>query len=273
MYEATALNSAPNRPMIPVQINMALPHANFVLGPDFDTPDCPTVACLIDSAASLNTANLAFALALSKAFPHCVSAVYTSDNHAPVVLSGIVMTGDDAKKTTAELPVAFEFHLPYRMTDGAPTKVCFGCGPDVSVNMILGLPFVLATKMVIDVAEGVAECRALDCDPFQLDFRRARVDVPKVAAAPRSTPSIGVFLQDLEALEKHWSCVYNIDFSNGKYLSGTKKRARFAPDIEKEFGAAEKVEPFRFDFAPAPNDVAEIYMDPNLAEVEEDDEE
>jgi hypothetical protein len=183
------------------------------------------------------------------------------------------MTGDDAKKKTTELHVSFEFHLPYRMADGSPTKVCFGYGPDVSVNMILGLPFVLATKMVIDIAEGVVECRALDCNPFQLDFRCARVDVPKVAAAPRSTPSIGVFLQDLEALEKHWSCVYNIDFSNGKYSCGTVKRARFAPGIETDIGAKEKVEPFRFNFAPAPNDVTENYMDPPLAEVEEDDEE
>ena len=238
-----------------------------------ESPDCPTVACLIDSAASLNTANLAFALALSKAFPHCVSAVYTSDNHSPVVLSGIVMTGDDAKKTTAELPVAFEFHLPYRMTDGSPTKVCFGCGPDVSVNMILGLPFVLATKMVIDVAEGVAECRALDCNPFQLDFRRARVDVPKVATAPTCTPSIGVFLQDLEALEKHWSCVYNIDFSNGKRTGGTVKRARFALENTGHLDAAGTVNPLRFDLASTPNDVTENYMDPALAEVEANDEE
>ncbi|KAL3787167.1 hypothetical protein HJC23_010177 [Cyclotella cryptica] len=126
--------------------------------------------------------------------------MYTSDDHSPVVLSGIVMT-------TTELPVALEFHLPYRMTDGSPTMVCFGFGPDVSVNMILGLPFIFATKMVIDVAEGIAACRALDCNPFHLDFRRVRVDVPKVAAEPRSTPSIGVFLQDLEAGEALVRCV------------------------------------------------------------------
>jgi hypothetical protein len=60
------------------------------------------------------------------------------------------MIGADGKKTTAELPIAFEFHLPYRTTDGSPTKLCVGCGPDVLVNMILGLPFVLTTKMVIE---------------------------------------------------------------------------------------------------------------------------
>ena len=271
VVEATAFNNGPRRPMIPVQINMALPHAHFLLGPDFETPNCPTVSCLIDSAASINTANLAFVLALAKAFPHCVSAVYTQENHSPVLLSGIVMTGADGKKTTAELPIAFEFHLPYRTTDGSPTKLCVGCGPDVSVNMILGLPFVLATKMVIDVAEGVAECRALDCNPFQLEFRRARVDVPKVAAAPTSTPSMDVFLQDLGALEKYWSCVYNIDFSTGKPPSGTAKKRALASPVGKDFGAAKSFDPVRVTFAPAPNDVSEYYMDPAIAD--QDDEE
>jgi hypothetical protein len=77
--------------MILVQINMALPHAHFLLSPDFETPNCPTISCLIDSAASFNTANIAFVLALAKAFPYCVSAVYTQENHSPVLLSGILM--------------------------------------------------------------------------------------------------------------------------------------------------------------------------------------
>ena len=269
MYEAINVNevmafkNGPRRPMIPVQINMALPHAHLLLGPDLETENCPTVSCLIDSAASINTANLAFVLALAKAFPHCVAAVYTQENHSPVLLSGIVMTGADGKKTTAELPIAFEFHLPYLTTDGSPTKLCVGCGPEVSVNMILGLPFVLATKMVIDVAEGVAECRALDCDPFQLEFKRARVDVPKVAAAPTSIPAMGVFLRDLEALEKYWSCVYNIDFSTGNPIgTTTKKRVMFSPPP----GAAPSFEPSKLPFAPAHNDVSENYVDPAMAE-------
>ena len=43
-------------------------------------------------------------------------------------------------------------------------------GPHVSVNTILGLPFQVATGMVIDLVENVVECKSLDCPPFTIEF-------------------------------------------------------------------------------------------------------
>ena len=74
-------------------------------------------------------------------------------------------------------------------------------------------------------------------------------------------------------MEKHWSCVYNIDFSNGKRTGGTTKRARFAPETVGHVDTAGTVKPLRFDLASTPNDVTEHYMEPALAEFEGNDEE
>jgi hypothetical protein len=54
----------------------------------------------------------------------------------------------------------------------------------VNVNLILGNPFLQATNMVIDYSDKVAECRALDCPPFPIEFRRAQLTAPTPPAAP-----------------------------------------------------------------------------------------
>jgi hypothetical protein len=64
--------------------------------------------------------------------------------------------------------------------EGNPTSLVVATGCDVTVNVILGLPFITQTKMVIDTADQVAECRAFDSPPFTIDFRRAMCAVPAV---------------------------------------------------------------------------------------------
>jgi 3D (Asp-Asp-Asp) domain-containing protein len=135
---------------------------------------------VVDTAASLTTGNSWFFTWLAKKFPGCVATVYTSETHSPITLTGIVKSDSDGTKTSTELPVCFVFNLPYSMNYGTPTNLAVACGPDVSVNLILGLPFIAATQMVIDVAENVVECHALDCSPFPIKNKRARVIVPKV---------------------------------------------------------------------------------------------
>jgi hypothetical protein len=51
-------------------------------------------------------------------------------------------------------------------------------GPHITVNMIVGLPFSQATQAVIDLANNVADLRALDAPPFPLEYRYAMVHVP-----------------------------------------------------------------------------------------------
>ena len=71
--------------------------------------------------------------------------------------------------------------MPYLTHEGHPTTLLVACGPNVTVNTILGLPFIQGTRMVLDASDQVAELRALDTPPFALDFRRAMCTVPPVS--------------------------------------------------------------------------------------------
>ena len=106
---------------------------------------------------------------VAKQFPHCVAKVFAPKDYSPIVLSGIVQSSDQAAVTT-ELEVGWKFHLPYWTTGGDVASFAIATGPNVSVNTILGLPFMVATGMVIDLVDNVAECKHLDCSPFTIDF-------------------------------------------------------------------------------------------------------
>ncbi len=71
---------------------------------------------------------------------------------------------------TTKLEVGFQFHLSYKTKDGGDALFVIATGPHVSINTILGLPFVVATGMIIDFVDNVADCRYLDCPPFPIDF-------------------------------------------------------------------------------------------------------
>ena len=92
------------------------------------------------------------------------------------MLSGIVQRGGES--ITTELTVGFQFHLPYLTKDGDPTSILIATGPHVTVNMIVGLPFIQATRAVIDLSDNVVKLRAFDAPHFPLEYRRATVHVP-----------------------------------------------------------------------------------------------
>jgi hypothetical protein len=68
-----------------------------------------------------------------------------------------------------DLTVGFQFHLPYLMHDGQVTSILIATGPHVTVNTIVGLPFIQATHMIIDLSNNVADMHALDASPFPLN--------------------------------------------------------------------------------------------------------
>ena len=113
---------------------------------------------------------------MAKRYPHCVSKIFTPEDYAPIVLSGIVSS--DAASITTELEVGFLFHLPYQTRDGDTASLIVATGPNVSVNTIIGLPFMKATGMIMDLVDEVMECKYLDCPPFPVDFRRTSNHVP-----------------------------------------------------------------------------------------------
>ena len=101
--------------------------------------------------------------------------------YTAIVLSGIV-TASNAEPITTELPVGFEIHLPYLTKDGSETSLLVAAGPDVAVNLILGLPFIKATGMIGDFVDNVCQAKHLLCDPFPIDFKRATKSIPVFTA-------------------------------------------------------------------------------------------
>jgi hypothetical protein len=64
----------------------------------------------------------------------------------------------------------------------AQSSLLIATGLNVTINTILGLPFIQQTRMVIDAANQVAELQVLDALPFPIDFRRAMCTVPAVSS-------------------------------------------------------------------------------------------
>lgn len=199
VFSTLTVNS---RPVLPVPIQSNFPHMNLQLGTDLDNADCPRISVVIDTAASLTTGRSAFFFELARKFPHCVAAVYTAKTYAPITLSGIIRSGDNAP-ITSELPVGFAFHMPYKTKDGEPTQFIVACGPDVAVNCILGLPFMKATKLIFDSSDHVVDCKLLDCPPFPVEYKRAVASVPTLDRAPSSVnfSTYKSFIDQLNVLE------------------------------------------------------------------------
>jgi hypothetical protein len=112
--------------------------------------------------------------------------MYNPDDYTPIVLSGVVQSNQESVMT--ELKVGFLFHLPYRTREGDTSSLMVATGPNVSINTILGLPFMEATGMILDLVDKVVDCKYLDCPPFPVDFCRTSNHVP-VLDDPSNTPA------------------------------------------------------------------------------------
>ncbi len=87
---------------------------------------------------------------------------------------------DDKQIVTTDLSVAFQFHLPYLTRDGSRTSIIIATGPQVSVNAIIGLPFIKATSMIVDTVDNVIKAKHLVCEPFPIEFFRSTKYVPAI---------------------------------------------------------------------------------------------
>jgi hypothetical protein len=174
--------AAPARCILPVPIQTSFPHMVLQLGQVLGCSKCPTIRCVVDTATAINTGNLHYFATIAKAFPHAMAMIFSAADHNPIILSGIIQQG--GASITTDLTVVFQFHMPYLMRKGTPTTLLVACRPNVMVNCILGLPFIQATKMVIDAANQVVDLRALDTPPFPLDLRHAMCTVPAIGGPP-----------------------------------------------------------------------------------------
>ncbi len=218
---------SPLKRAMPILIQSNLPHIVLQFGADLDSPNCPSICCAVDSCAALTVGNFHFFALVAKCFPHCVVKIFTPKDYAPIVLSGIVSSNEAS--ITIELEVGVLFHLPYRMRDSDSASLMVATGPNVSVNTIIGLPFMKATGMILDLIDKVVDCRYLNCPPFPVDFCRTSNHVP-VMDEPTDTPvnhatSYLQLIQEVENLE----CYFD-----AKVMAGSSKVA--PKDISVHFG-------------------------------------
>ncbi len=168
LYDTLALTAETHQPVLLVSIQSIMPHINLQLGTDINNTDSPSIRCIVDTAAALCTGNYHFFLAIAKQYPQCVAKIFLPEDYSPIILSGIVQ--DNADAITTDLPVAFQFHLPYFTKDGSATSFVVATGPQVSVNMVLGLPLITATSMIINFVNKVVESKEPRLSPIQNRF-------------------------------------------------------------------------------------------------------
>jgi hypothetical protein len=105
-----------------------------------------------------------------------------------------------------DLTVSFQFHLPYLMHEGMLTNLVIAAGSsNVMVNIILGLPFIIQTRMIIDTSDQVAALQAFDTPPFPIDFHCAMCTIPainKVIAAANAAQHVNI-VREVESLEAY----------------------------------------------------------------------
>ncbi len=157
-HDIVVLSTQSSKPQIPIAIHSPLPHLTLQTGSPKEEKDCPALRCMLNSGASLNTANFRFMEAVIKQYPHILKAIHLPGDYASIVLSGIV-TSPDKAPITMELSVGFEIFFPYMTKDGNETSLLVAAGPNVAVNIILGLPFIKATGMIADFANNVCQAK------------------------------------------------------------------------------------------------------------------
>ncbi len=101
--------------------------------------------------------------------------------------------------------MGFQFHLPYKTTAGEDASLLIAIGPHVSVNTILGLPFMQGTGMILDLVNNLAECKYLECPAFLIDFRRTSNHVPVTdeMSTPVQFAESATIIQEIIHLERY----------------------------------------------------------------------
>jgi hypothetical protein len=167
--------------------------------------------------------------AVVRQYPRILKQVYLPAEYASIVLSGIVTSYND-EPIMMELPVGFKVHLPYLTKDGSETSLLVAAGPDVAVNLILGLPFIKATGMIGNFVDNVCQAKHLLCNPFPINFRRATKSIPVFtdATAPCNVADSQDTLHILASLKKFFPPKSNIIISTDKDAISAQAKTQFS---------------------------------------------
>jgi hypothetical protein len=171
----------------------------------------------VDTALALCTRNYHFFAAIAKWYSPCVAKIFLPEDYSPIILSGIIQ--DDKKAITTDLPMAFQFHLPYLTKDGSQTSFIVVTGPKVILNTVLCLPLIKTTTMIANTVDKVVDAKHLDCPlsrsifsaPQKLSLQMRRMLTPHTTSNSRMCKHFGE--------DQHLYCRY------GAHVGGSKTNA------------------------------------------------
>ena len=113
--------------------------------------------------------------------------------------------------------MGFQFHLPYKATTGEETSFLIAMSPHISVNTILGLPFMQRTGMILDLIDNLAECKYLNCPVFPIDYWRMPNHVPvtdKMSATAQLAELVQI-IAEITNLERYYEAKVQAGSSDG----------------------------------------------------------
>jgi hypothetical protein len=145
------------RPM-PIRVDNGLPHIRLCLGLSDDT----ALSVLFDSGAALSSGYLPYHLWIMRENPDLVASFEKFDDSnpfEPIKLGGAIRHPDDYKESLhGQLTAIIRYKTPYVDHDGNPIRISFGLGNDMTVNTILGMPFIKDLGMVPNFRAGTVTC-------------------------------------------------------------------------------------------------------------------
>jgi hypothetical protein len=61
---------------------------------------------------------------------------------------------------------------------GSPTSLKIACGKQAGVNVLIGMSFMTAAKLDVDLDDNIIEIKLLSCDPFPIIYKRPQISMP-----------------------------------------------------------------------------------------------
>jgi hypothetical protein len=70
--------------------------------------------------------------------------------------------------------------MPFMTNAGSPTSLKVACDKQVGVNALIGMSFMTAAKLVVDLDDNIIESKLLSCDPFPIIYKRPQRSMPNL---------------------------------------------------------------------------------------------
>jgi hypothetical protein len=164
-----------------IQVYLTLPHINLKLGTSESDFQPLSLSTPDHAYAQATPGNSDYIMAIAKAYPQLVRSItLAGDQYSPIILSDVGSNNDDQHNYSTSLPCVVEFHMPYITSAGSPISLKIARGKQVGVNALIGMSFMTAAKLVVDLNDNVMESKLLTCKPFPLVFKRPSKSMPNL---------------------------------------------------------------------------------------------